>query len=35
MPLAYLLGIMRDEDQDARSRLDAAKSGCALLPRSP
>jgi hypothetical protein len=26
MPLDYLLGIMRDEDQDARSRLDAAKA---------
>jgi hypothetical protein len=25
MPLDYLLGIMRDADQDARSRLDAAK----------
>jgi hypothetical protein len=25
MPLDYLLGIMRDEDQDARWRLDAAK----------
>ena len=26
MPLDYLLGIMRDEDQDARWRLDAAKA---------
>jgi hypothetical protein len=26
MPLDYLLGIMRDEDQDPRSRLDAAKA---------
>ena len=26
MPLDYLLGIMRDEDQDSRSRLDAAKA---------
>ena len=26
MPLDYLLGIMRDEDHDARSRLDAAKA---------
>ena len=26
MPLDFLLGIMRDEDQDARSRLDAAKT---------
>jgi hypothetical protein len=25
-PLDYLLGIMRDKDQDARSRLDAAKA---------
>jgi hypothetical protein len=25
-PLDYLLGIMRDENQDARSRLDAAKA---------
>jgi hypothetical protein len=25
-PLDYLLGIMRDEDKDARSRLDAAKA---------
>jgi hypothetical protein len=25
-PLDYLLRIMRDEDQDARSRLDAAKA---------
>jgi hypothetical protein len=26
MPLDYLLGIMRDENQDARWRLDAAKA---------
>jgi hypothetical protein len=26
MPLDYLLGIMRDEDQNARSRLDAARA---------
>jgi hypothetical protein len=26
MPLDYLLGIMRDKDQDARSRLDAARA---------
>ena len=26
VPLDYLLGIMRDKDQDARSRLDAAKA---------
>ena len=26
MPLDYLLWIMRDEDQEARSRLDAAKA---------
>ena len=26
MPLDYLLRIMRDQDQDARSRLDAAKA---------
>jgi hypothetical protein len=26
MPLEYLLGIMRDKGQDARSRLDAAKA---------
>jgi hypothetical protein len=26
MPLDYLLGIMRDQDQDARWRLDAAKA---------
>jgi len=26
MPLHYLLGIMRDENQDARWRLDAAKA---------
>ena len=26
MPLDYLLGIMRDEKQDARCRLDAAKA---------
>jgi hypothetical protein len=26
MPLEYLLEIMRDKDQDARSRLDAAKA---------
>ena len=26
MPLDFLLGIMRDENQDARSRLDAAKA---------
>jgi hypothetical protein len=26
MPLDYLLGIMRNEDHDARSRLDAAKA---------
>ena len=26
MPLDYLLGIMRHEDQDARKRLDAAKA---------
>ena len=26
MPLDYLLGIMRDDDQDARWRLDAAKA---------
>jgi hypothetical protein len=26
MPLAYLLGIMRDEDQDARSRLTLPKA---------
>ena len=25
-PLDYLLGIMRDKDQDARARLDAAKA---------
>jgi hypothetical protein len=26
MPLDYLLGIIRDKDQDGRSRLDAAKA---------
>jgi len=26
LPLDYLLGIVRDKDQDARSRLDAAKA---------
>lgn len=26
MPLDFLLGIMRDENQDAQSRLDAAKA---------
>ena len=26
LPLDYLLGIMRDQDQDARWRLDAAKA---------
>jgi hypothetical protein len=26
MPLDYLLGIMRDKDQDGRSRLDSAKA---------
>jgi hypothetical protein len=26
MPLDFLLGIMRDDEQDARSRLDAAKA---------
>jgi hypothetical protein len=26
MPLDYLLGIMRNEDQDSRSRLEAAKA---------
>jgi hypothetical protein len=26
MPLDFLLGIMRNENQDARSRLDAAKA---------
>jgi hypothetical protein len=26
MPLDFLLGIMRDESQDARSRVDAAKA---------
>jgi hypothetical protein len=35
MPLDYLLGIMRDKAQDARSRLHACQSGCALLSHSP
>jgi hypothetical protein len=30
MPLDYLLGIMRDEGQDARSRLDAAKAAAPI-----
>jgi hypothetical protein len=34
MPLDYLLGIMRDKDHDARSRLDAAKVAASLSYRS-